>query len=93
MRPHVKEANPTFTPQQCITELARLWQVRKAQSQTQAQVQDQTKAYLTPLKAKLLPFRQLFPQMNLNRAEDATEEEAAALMAAMKTIEDFFAPV
>ena len=82
-RPSVKEANPNFTPQQCITELARLWQLKKAQTQAPS--------YQTNLKAKLLPFRQSFPHMNLNRADDATEEEAAALMVAMKTLEDFFA--
>ena len=82
-RPSVKEANPNFTPQQCITELARLWQLKKAQTQAPS--------YQTNLKAKLLPFRQSFPHMNLSRADDATEEEAAALMVAMKTLEDFFA--
>ena len=82
-RPSVKEANPNFTPQQCITELARLWQLKKAQNQAPS--------YQTNLKAKLLPFRQSFPHMNLSRADDATEEEAAALMVAMKTLEDFFA--
>jgi hypothetical protein len=82
-RPTVKEANPDFTPQQCITELARLWQLRKAQTQASS--------YQANLKAKLLPFRQSFPHMNVSRADDATEEEAAALMVAMKTLEDFFA--
>jgi hypothetical protein len=82
-RPSVKEANPNFTPQQCITELARLWQLKKAQTQATS--------YQANLKAKLLPFRQSFPHMNVSRADDATEEEAAALMVAMKTLEDFFA--
>jgi len=82
-RPTVKEANPDFTPQQCITEVARLWQLRKAQTQASS--------YQANLKAKLLPFRQSFPHMNVSRADDATEEEAAALMVAMKTLEDFFA--